>query len=65
MNVTVGSQWIQKSYIQSPRNFGKLLGISPERFLHSFIKIVAVCCGVRGRALASHIDVRAAVDCLP
>ena len=52
MNVTVGSQWIQKSYIQSPRNFGKLLGISPERFLHSFIKIVAVCCGVRGRALA-------------
>ena len=26
---------------------------------------IAVCCGLRGRALASHNDVRAAVDCLP
>ena len=31
--VSVCTQWIQKPYIQSARNFGKSLGVFPEMFL--------------------------------
>ena len=33
----VCTQWIQKPYIQSPRNFGISLGVSSGRFLRIFI----------------------------
>ena len=41
-----------------------------DQFLKIFTNFIQVCCGVRGRALASHTDVcgfdpSAAVDCLP
>jgi hypothetical protein len=43
--LSVCTRWIQKPYIQSSWKFGKLLGMSPERFLQIFIKIRDVVLG--------------------